>query len=141
MIALTKPRLQRHRPGYCQVLPAAKQSAEAARRLVETALSVWHLECLTDAGTLVVSELVANAVTHTDSHRIRISVRRTGERSVRIGVIDTAPMPPAPAASEDTLSTNGRGLLLVDALTERWGTEQYHWGKQVWAELISEPVR
>ncbi|MDQ0585804.1 ATP-binding protein [Streptomyces rishiriensis] len=141
MIALTKSRPQGHRPGYCQELPAAKQSAEAARRLVETALSVWHLECLSDAGTLVASELVTNAITHTDSYRIHIAVRRTGERSVLIGVTDTTPMPPVPAAPADTLSTNSRGLLLVDALTERWGTELYRSGKQVWAELISEAAQ
>ncbi|MDX3578115.1 ATP-binding protein [Streptomyces sp. FL07-04A] len=141
MIALTKSRPQGCRPGYCQELPAARQSAEAARRFVETALSVWHLECLTDAGVLVASELVTNAVTHTDSSRIRIAVRRTGEQSVRIGVTDTAPVPPAPAVPAATLSTNGRGLLLVDALAERWGTTLHDSGKEVWAELLSEPFQ
>ncbi|MFJ7949053.1 hypothetical protein ACIQ6K_36365 [Streptomyces sp. NPDC096354] len=33
---------------------------------------------------------------------------------------------------------HGRGLLLVDALSDRWGTDLYHWGKQVWGELKCE---
>ncbi|GGW85500.1 MULTISPECIES: ATP-binding protein [Streptomyces] len=141
MIVSAKLCLQRPRRGYCRELPASTDSAEAARRLVETALSDWRLECLADDGTLVVSELVANAVRHTDSRRIQIVVRRSGERSVRIGVIDTARVIPAPAKPQDHLSTSGRGLLLVDALAQRWGTDLYHFGKQVWAELISEPAR
>jgi serine/threonine-protein kinase RsbW len=140
MIVSAKPCLQGPR-GYCQELPASKNSAEAARRLVETALSVWRLECLADDGTLVVSELVANAVTHTDSRRIQIVVRRLGERSVRIGVIDTARVIPARATPHDHLSASGRGLLLVDALAQRWGADLYHFGKHVWAELISEPAQ
>ncbi|MFI5885910.1 hypothetical protein [Streptomyces sp. NPDC051554] len=36
------------------------------------------------------------------------------------------------------LLTSGRGLLLIDALAERWGTDVYRWGKQVWAELHCE---
>ncbi|MFF7384223.1 hypothetical protein [Streptomyces griseoluteus] len=32
----------------------------------------------------------------------------------------------------------GRGLLIVDRLTARWGTEMYAWGKQMWGELWVE---
>lgn len=31
-----------------------------------------------------------------------------------------------------------RGLVIVDRLTARWGTELYPWGKQVWGELWVE---
>ncbi|MFY4722853.1 hypothetical protein [Streptomyces sp. LaBMicrA B280] len=40
----------------------------------------------------------------------------------------------------DDLLTNGRGLVLIDALAERWGTDLHRRGKQVWAELVCEPT-
>ncbi len=123
------------RPGYSETLPALEESAGIARKLVRTALAAWHLEELADTSILVVSELVANAVKHTDSRVIRIVVSRPGERFVRIGVVDTARGLPEPAEPGDGLLTNGRGLLLVDALAERWGADPHPWGKQVWAEL------
>ncbi|OII63775.1 hypothetical protein BJP39_09955 [Streptomyces sp. CC77] len=30
---------------------------------------------------------------------------------------------------------NGRGLVLVDRLAHRWGTNRRGWGRVVWAEL------
>ncbi|EPJ34521.1 hypothetical protein STAFG_8424 [Streptomyces afghaniensis 772] len=94
------------------------------------------MEELTDTAILLVSELVANAVKHTNSRVIRVVVTRPDERFVRIGVVDKARILPELAKPSDDLLTNGRGLLLVDALAERWGTDLYRWGKQVWAEVF-----
>ncbi|GGV85685.1 hypothetical protein GCM10010294_65330 [Streptomyces griseoloalbus] len=129
------------RPGYSETLPGLEESAEAARKLVRTALAAWHLEELTDTAILLVSELVANAVKHTNSRVIRVVITRPSERFVRIGVVDRARVLPELAKPSDDLLTSGRGLLLVDALAERWGTDLYRWGKQVWAELMNEPAR
>ncbi|MEW2072338.1 hypothetical protein AB0941_01660 [Streptomyces sp. NPDC013433] len=49
-------------------------------------------------------------------------------------------MLPKLAKPGDDLLTGGRGPLLVDALAERWSTDLYRWGTQVWAELMSEPA-
>ena len=67
-----------------------------------------------------------------------VIVSRPSERFVRIGVVDKARALPQMVKPGDDLLTNGRGLLLIDALAERWGTDMYRWGKQVWAELLSE---
>ncbi|MDH6626606.1 serine/threonine-protein kinase RsbW [Streptomyces sp. LBL] len=117
-----------------------EESAESARKLVRTALAAWHLEELTDTGTLLVSELVANAVKHTNSRVIRVVISRPSERFVRIGVVDKARVLPEMTKPGDDLLTSGRGLLLVDALAERWGTDLFRWGKQVWVELMCEPA-
>ncbi|MFJ3665091.1 ATP-binding protein [Streptomyces sp. NPDC090106] len=127
-------------PGYSETLPGLEESAEAARKLVRTALATWHLDELTDAGTLVVTELVANAVKHTNARHIRVVVSRPSERFVRIGVVDRARVMPEMTKPGDDLMTCGRGLLLIDALAERWGTDMYRWGKQVWAELFCRPA-
>ncbi len=128
-------------PGYSETLPGREESAEAARNLVRTALSAWHLEDLTDTALLLTSELVANAVKHTNSRVIRVVICQPSERCVRIGVVDKTRVLPDFTKPGDDLTTSGRGLLLVDALAERWGTDLYRWGKQVWAELFCEPAR
>ncbi|WP_405815581.1 ATP-binding protein [Streptomyces sp. NBC_01390] len=116
-----------------------EESAGVARRLVRTALAAWHLERLADEGVLIVSELVANSVQHSNSRLIRIVVTRPSDTHVRIGVVDKSrTMPEFKKSNGDSLPTSGRGLLLIDALTERWGTDLYRWGKQVWGELKSE---
>ncbi|WUL81300.1 ATP-binding protein [Streptomyces sp. NBC_00343] len=141
MIVSAQPRPTGH-PGYSETFPAVEESAEAARMLVKIALAAWHLEDLTDSGVLIVTELVANAVKHTNTRSIRVVISRPSERFVRIGVVDKARVIPEIVESDDDdLLASGRGLLLIDALAERWGTDMHRWGKQVWAELLSEPAQ
>ncbi|MFJ4517440.1 ATP-binding protein [Streptomyces sp. NPDC088816] len=140
MILPARPHPTGH-PGYSETLPGLEESAETARKLVRTALAAWYLEELEDTAILVVSELVANAVKHTNSRVIRVVISRPSERFVRVGVVDRARVMPELINPDDDLPTGGRGLLLVDALAERWGTDLHRWGKQVWAELICEPAR
>ncbi|MGW5467674.1 ATP-binding protein [Streptomyces chartreusis] len=138
MTVSAKPRPTGH-PGYSETLPGQEESAEVARQLVRTALAAWHLEDLTDSGVLLVSELVANAVKHTNSRLIRVVVSRPSEKWVRIGVTDkSVVMPEIRKENGDNLPTGGRGLLLIDALATRWGTDRYGWGKHVWGELKVE---
>ncbi|NYE39304.1 anti-sigma regulatory factor (Ser/Thr protein kinase) [Streptomyces fulvorobeus] len=102
-----------------------------------------------EAAALVVTELVANAVQHTNSRRIRCRLLRS-HRGVRICVWDRGrgrvPSPPRPedvaAAAPDggcpdpeDLPEDGRGLLLVDALAARWGTSAGGAGRLVWADI------
>ncbi|MFH8439053.1 ATP-binding protein [Streptomyces sp. NPDC018007] len=110
-----------------------------------------------DAAALIMTELVANAVRHTSTRRIRCRLLRSAE-GVRICVwnrgraripapaspADSAGLPvgKAPAAADleaddalDRLTEDGRGLLLVDALAARWGTRAALTGRLVWADL------
>lgn len=140
MIVPAKPRPTGH-PGYSETLPSLEESAEVARKLVRTALAAWRMEELTDTAILIVTELVANAVKHTNSRVIRVVVCRPDEQVVRIGVVDRARVMPELVEPGEELLTGGRGILLIDALAERWGTALYRWGKQVWAELACETNR
>ncbi|MFK0226506.1 ATP-binding protein [Streptomyces sp. NPDC090303] len=125
-------------PAYSQSLPREARSAEVARRLVRTALTVWGLESLVEDATLVITELVANAVDHSRLPSIRVIVSRPSSHEVRVGVVDRSRTVPLLRTDVDGDRLRGRGLVLVDALTEAWGTELYRWGKQVWAELRDE---
>jgi len=84
-----------------------------------------------------VSELVTNGV--------RAS-RATGHDAVRMWLVsdlgqvvvfvwDASPQPPAQAADPGADAENGRGLLLVEALSQRWGHFSYDGAKVVWALL------
>ncbi|MGV9854711.1 ATP-binding protein [Streptomyces sp. NPDC003442] len=121
-------------PGYTETLPCTAPSAATARRLVRTALAVWGIEHRADAATLIVSELVANAVDHTDCRVIRVTVTRPAPDVVRIAVVDKCRTLPVPrtAGSDDE---RGRGLAVVEECAWRWGADRLPWGKRVWGEL------
>lgn len=108
----------------------------------------WSLESAADSVELVVSELVTNAVrasTGPDglpkydekTGLPRVGLRLSSDRThLRIEVWDQDPhIPVSKAASPDDES--GRGLMLVEALSERWGcdTTPGQSSKVVWAEL------
>jgi anti-sigma regulatory factor (Ser/Thr protein kinase) len=125
-------------PGYSETLPCDEASVGRARRLVRTALAAWGLDAAADDGSLIVSELVTNAVRHSGGAACRVIVTRHGHGRVRVAVTDRSRrMPDLLNAPADAVS--GRGLALVDALADRWGTDRMHWGKRVWAELSADP--
>ncbi|MFE7580664.1 ATP-binding protein [Streptomyces gardneri] len=125
-------------PAYSQTLPREARSAAVARRLVRTALTLWGLDLLIENASLVITELVSNAVDHSRLQAIRVIVSRPSAYEVRVGVVDRSRTVPTLGADSDGDEIRGRGLLLVDTLADRWGTELYRWGKQVWAELKDE---
>lgn len=121
-------------PAYSQTLRRTPSCVAGARGLVRAALGAWGLGELADDGALVVSELVGNAVRHARCREIGVTVTRTGRDTVRIAVVDGCHAQPVrrPAGDE---AVCGRGLLVVEALTVRWGTDRLAYGKRVWAEL------
>jgi len=131
------PRPKGH-PGYSQTMRRVPESAEAARRLVRTALAAWGQEDLIDDAALVITELVSNSVNHARLESIRVVITRPSEEFIRLGVSDRTRSVPLLRTDSNGESTKGRGLLIVDALAERWGTDLYRWGKQVWAEMKCE---
>jgi anti-sigma regulatory factor (Ser/Thr protein kinase) len=128
-------------------LSRGPRSAAAARRLTRETLRKWGLSSLADDAELIVGELVANAVTHGarpgggrepggENLRLRLRLRlRRGFGEVICAVIDpsdTVPVVKAPGCSEHS----GRGLQIVDALSEVWGWSPIPGrGKAVWAVL------
>lgn len=118
-------------------LEAVVLSPRMARRFVSDTLGPWADIDLIDAAELLVSELVTNAVVHAGS-RVRVVIVTDPDRSdVRIEVHDDAREPPR-IGSFDLDAISGRGLALVDAMSDRWGIEPdgpAAPGKRVWFEL------
>lgn len=119
-----------------QHLSPRARSVSIARRLVADACRSWHLQAISSAAQLVVSELVTNAVEHTRTNMI-VTISRRGSGiflAVRDGGATLPPLdlgPPAPTADR------GRGLQLVRATAVAWGALPSHdgSGKVVWAEV------
>ena len=114
------------------VLPPDPASAKRARELTTAGCVRWGVPDLGPDLALVVTELVANAIRHAGTDVVLRLVPL--DRGVRLEVADGSTRPLRPrAASED--AEGGRGLLLVDALSTRYGVEADQTGKRVWAEL------
>ncbi|MER5665881.1 SpoIIE family protein phosphatase [Streptomyces mirabilis] len=105
-----------------------------ARRFTARALRRWKVEEVTDAALLVVSELVTNGLVHTQGP-VRVDLMLRGDR-VRVSVSDCSPRAPAKPVIVDWDATGGRGLLLVEAMSESFGSVPVAGGKQVWSELV-----
>ncbi|MFD9137078.1 ATP-binding protein [Streptomyces bottropensis] len=117
------------------------ESAGVARRLVRTALAAWHQDDLIDNAENVITELVSNAVDHGRLPSIRILVTCSSEGWIRLGVVDRSRVLPTLPADSNGDQIRGRGMVLVDALSDRWGTDLHRWGKTFWAELKVEVER
>ena len=116
-----------------RTFPSTPASAGEARRFVEEVLTDAELVPLTYSATMLVSELVANAVLHTGTP-IEIVVTAEGN-GVRVEVHDGSPQLPV-RKHYSTMSGTGRGLLLVDRMASQWGAERTGGGgKMVWFEL------
>ena len=116
------------------VLAPTPRAARVARDLVPRACLDWGRSSQIDAATLVVSELVTNAMVHAGTD-LEVSLTRCGPR-LRVAVKDHSsglPHLQDPGSS----AVAGRGMVLVDALCESWGAlPAVDGGKVVWAVLL-----
>ena len=114
-------------------LAADVSSSAVARRFMEETLERWACGDVLDVVNLLVTELVTNAVIHGGSES-EVAVLLTGQ-ALRVEVADNHPAVPAPRPTDDDWATSGRGLALVETLSERWGIEPRAGGKVIWFEL------
>ncbi len=120
-----------------ETLPPEPASASRARRLVREVLERHGHEELVDSATLLVSEVVTNAVLHAGTS---IGLRcRIGTDVVRLEISDGSSVLPS-IRHYDEIASTGRGLSLVAALSQAWGLVPDEFGKTVWFEFRSEPV-
>jgi hypothetical protein len=114
-------------------LEPVPESAGVARRAVSSALEEAGGGDLADAGTLLVSELVTNAILHARTEIV--VVLAASHDHLRVGVSDRNPHPPTRRDYAAT-ATTGRGLEVVDLVATEHGTETHDDGtKTVWFEL------
>ncbi|MGW0883555.1 SpoIIE family protein phosphatase [Streptomyces sp. NPDC002671] len=113
------------------------QAVGHARRFTRRTLRAWGVSPDTlDTALLVVSELVTNALVHTDG-QVRLDLSLVNHR-LRLAVADTSPRSPVKPTNIGWEATGGRGILLVEAVSAAWGTVPVSGGKLVWADLVPE---
>ncbi|MFF7865073.1 SpoIIE family protein phosphatase [Streptomyces qaidamensis] len=105
-----------------------------ARRFSARTLRSWGISAEADTVLLVVSELVTNALVHTQG-AVRVELTLAADR-LRVTVGDSSPRAPAKPVVVDWESTGGRGLFLVEAVSAAWGSVPVGGGKQVWSEIV-----
>jgi anti-sigma regulatory factor (Ser/Thr protein kinase) len=118
-------------------LPGNARSPGRARAWTRTWLESWDID---DDGvsTLLVSELVTNAVKYTLATSTltlavadgMIEVAVTDHGFSRHAIPAERPLEMSPAAR--VLSEDGRGLMIVEALSHNWGVTANGMSKQVW---------
>jgi anti-sigma regulatory factor (Ser/Thr protein kinase) len=112
-------------------------SAAIVRRHLAQDLASYDLPAdAIDDAVLVASELVGNAVRHTtaapsDTLEVSWDVDSSG---VRVCVGDPSDEPPHLRIVGDD-EPGGRGLKIVDAMSDDWGVERGASGKKVWAHV------
>ena len=115
-------------------LPGDATAAREARGRARSLLAQWELAHLVEPVTLIVSELVGNAVRHgRPPVSMTIALVPVG---VKVGVHDEQPDAFRPGASalpaQD--AEGGRGMFLVDALSSSTGVEHVLGdGKTIWS--------
>lgn len=127
--------------------PRRAEFIPETRHRVGALLRAWQRSAETvDTAMLLVTELVTNAVEHTDASDVICSVSLSAE-AVTVSVTGTGTGTDtgtgtgsgkggAPVVGQpDDLAESGRGLFLVAALATDWGTRLTAGSREVWARL------
>jgi len=115
--------------------PGRPQSVSDARGFVATSIGPVARE-VAETVALMVSELATNCVRHADTAFV-VGVEHV-EGVVRVEVSDASSEPPQLRSPEPT-EPSGRGLLIVQALSDQWGVTAGRAGpgKTVWFTLAA----
>jgi anti-sigma regulatory factor (Ser/Thr protein kinase) len=108
------------------------------RRALRELLRQWGRPGRSEIAELLTSELVTNALIHTDHDAVLTAT--VGPAGLRVEVRDFVARRPrlrAPIADD---GTHGRGLVLVQSLADAWGVRVHGVGKAVWFELDAGAV-
>ncbi|WP_328459474.1 ATP-binding protein [Actinoplanes sp. NBC_00393] len=108
-------------------------AARRGRELAADACARWNLPELRGRASIVAGELVTNGVVHANT---MLDLRLTlGRRYLMVAVRDGSTALPVAGVVGAAQPGAPRGLLLVEAMTQRWGTLPAAGGKVVWAAL------
>ncbi|MGW0123006.1 ATP-binding protein [Streptomyces sp. NPDC003327] len=119
----------------CADLTAVPEVRHALREW----LGQWGGPGATHVAELLTSELVTNALIHTDHGAVVTAT--VVPHQLRVEVRDFVPGLAAPLVPPADDGTHGRGLVLVQELADSWGVVAHGVGKVVWFELNGGATR
>jgi serine/threonine-protein kinase RsbW len=117
-------------------LTATPTAPGAAREAVRTWFTERYDQETADTATLLVSELVTNAVVHGTGPGPSLTVDQVANGVIQIAVCDGSHHLPqrqnhVPGAEK----AGGLGLFLIESFAIAWGWEPLRSGKRVWFEI------
>ncbi|WBB81477.1 SpoIIE family protein phosphatase [Micromonospora sp. WMMD882] len=121
-------------------VPAEPTAPSRVRRWMTAQLSAWQVpESIVGAAVLCTSELTTNALLHAGT-AARVEIDLSAERLL-VSVADSGTRGAVTKTQTDTLSSRGRGLGLIEQLSDAWGTDPTVRGSTVWFEILIPPGR
>jgi anti-sigma regulatory factor (Ser/Thr protein kinase) len=116
-------------------LPQNTSSTSLARKRTGDMLrDAQQSNAVRDEAELIVTELVTNAILH---GRAPIRLTIVVDDTIRLEVFDSdARVEGVVMQPIDPHRIGGRGLVLVDAIADTWGTIPHNDGKTIWANLL-----
>ncbi|MFD1828895.1 SpoIIE family protein phosphatase [Streptomyces desertarenae] len=121
---------------------AEQERVAAARHQLRELLYDWASDDRVEGAVLLLSELLTNALVHTegDASLVAELSGERGARRLRVEVAD--PSDELPHRREPgELASRGRGLLLLEMLADSWGVAPRGEGKSIWFELKEGSAR
>ncbi|WP_328770256.1 SpoIIE family protein phosphatase [Streptomyces sp. NBC_00286] len=118
------------------VAQAEPERVADARRQLKELLHDWSSEDQIDSAVLLVSEMVTNVLVHTDAEALLVAEMTgdAGARRIRVEVTDCSDALPHKRQPGE-LASSGRGLMLMELLSDAWGVDPRGEGKSIWFEL------
>ncbi|WP_406160589.1 MULTISPECIES: ATP-binding protein [unclassified Streptomyces] len=119
---------------------AEPEEVAALRRVVRLHLQLWGLSDVADVAEICVSELVANVIRHVGAGTPSTLVVEMNGTRLRVALRDpeTRALPTLLSAGPDDES--GRGLAMLDVVSEQWGVILGAESKLVWCDLATPLV-
>jgi anti-sigma regulatory factor (Ser/Thr protein kinase) len=117
------------------LMPTDEHAPRQARLFLAEAHCPAHNTGVLDEATLLVSELVTNALLH-GAPPITMELECDGSEGMQVRVSDGSEARPA-LAHPDSEDEHGRGVALVDILSDAWGVDPTPNGKAVWFRLCA----
>ncbi|WP_446219700.1 ATP-binding SpoIIE family protein phosphatase [Micromonospora sp. IBHARD004] len=116
-------------------VPAEPTAPSRVRHWMTAQLTEWRVpEAVIGAAVLCTSELTTNALLHAGT-AARVEIDLSAERLL-VSVADSGTRGTVTRAQTDTLSSRGRGLGLIEELSDAWGTDPTVRGSTVWFEIL-----
>lgn len=127
-------RASRH-PRRSLRLPTGASAPGLARASLREAVGDTQAASVLDAAELLVSEVVTNGVVH-GAPPVVLRVDREGGDRLVVSVSDGSEDQPVLGHADDE-ALGGRGVELVDLLSDAWGVVEEDPGKRVWFTLLT----
>ncbi|MET8572248.1 SpoIIE family protein phosphatase [Streptomyces sp. NPDC004783] len=122
------------------VAQAQPERIAVARQHLRELLHDWPDEEQRDAVVLLLSEVLTNVLVHTDADALLVAEVRgePGERRIRVEVTDSGDDLPHKRRPGE-MASSGRGLMLIELLSDAWGVAPRGEGKSIWFEIYESP--